>query len=711
VRQMPGRWKDGTLKQPPNIEGYEILGLLGRGGMSSVWKARQISLDRLVAIKVLDTTFSSDPGDVQRFVEEARAAARLRHPGIVQSFDAGLCDGTRYFVMELVDGYTVGEWLRRKKSGLGEKQALLIAGHVVAALDYACHTFGIIHCDIKPDNIMIDADGSVKVTDFGLARFSASGAQDENDDILGTPAYMSPEQARGDVPLDCRADIYSLGATLYQIATGQMLFQGRSDDETMVLQTTGTVPDAMTLDPSLSLGFCQMLERMLAKDPAHRHKNWTAVASDIAAVSARRPLPSGRLRKGLSTMERSPERARRMSSVTPGRALAQSIGGTRPSSNPARTLLFVLLGIGLAASLVFMARNASTSSTPGRQPTTTRPPASRPSTPQPSPSPQPAPRAAGEPAVKLLPNDAASQRYSEAIAWIRANPYAYAEGIARLNQVADAFASRTDIAAAARRKATELAKEHDYQLDLAKKLLSSRAYDQANWGLYSRAFAILADYKGPCADELASWREDLLARLRSAQQSDTSASGFPAIRVPATGSQSTSAEGTALLRDLARRIVSDGVPAATSWLDSRLAATPALRRHPGVDTAASMLMEVADAATLFPKRYAKRAGETVYLQLFSGTVKGELLETGERSVVLRVIPTGKKAPYTRTIDFNELHPAERVRVLGGNATPAGRLMFGLQAHHAGQAAQARDSFSGLPGDFGAAMLSILKTRP
>ena len=341
----------------PQIDGFEILGVLGKGGMATVWKARQLSLDRLVAVKVLDQSLATDADDVRRFTDEARSAARLRHPGIVQVFESGTSHGFHYFAMELVTGYTVGEWLRRKRHGLGEQQAITIAEYVVGALDYAYTKFGMIHCDIKPDNIMINGDGTVKLTDLGLARMKIGGRRINEVDILGTPAYMSPEQARGDQDLDCRADIYSLGATLYHIATGRMLFQGKTDEETMALQQSGTVPDAMTLDPSISPQFCLLLEKMMAKDRRNRHASWASVAKDVAAVAARRNLHGLPLAQGLSTMERCPERA----AITPKRNILVPGSFSEKRGFPFGTIFLLLLLCGL----VFLAIRAYRQFHPG----------------------------------------------------------------------------------------------------------------------------------------------------------------------------------------------------------------------------------------------------------------------------------------------------------------------------------------------------------
>lgn len=268
--------------------------------MGAVWKARQISLDRIVAIKFLSPQLSRNPEDVQAIMKEARIAAKLKHPGIVQVYDAGADGDQCYFVMEYVDGYNVGEWLRRKRL-IGPREALLVAEHVAVALDYAWQTSNIIHCDIKPENIMVDSDGIIKVADLGLSRVVGS-AGESSAEVMGTPSFMSPEQVTGDVPLDCRTDIYSLGATLYNMLTGHRLFHGIADGEVMEQQITGTVEDPRQIVPNLSHGVCRFLEIMLAKDRDLRPSNWITVLNDIRRLQKGLPPAGKAIPSGASTL-------------------------------------------------------------------------------------------------------------------------------------------------------------------------------------------------------------------------------------------------------------------------------------------------------------------------------------------------------------------------------------------------------------------------
>ena len=290
------------------LDGFDIQEQLGTGGMATVYRARQISLDREVAIKVFAPRFEPTPEDREQFQNEARVAARLKHPGLVQVYDAIFTHEMYCFVMELINGYTVGAWSERK-GHLAENQVLDIADCVAAALDYAWVQHGIIHCDIKPDNLMVDSDGTVKILDLGLCKTAQAlihQRPEEESQIYGTPQYLSPEQAIGQSDLDCRTDIYSLGATMYHLATGQLLFPGHDDTEVMDLQVRSRAPNPGTVNPSLSPAFCSLVEKMLCKDRDRRQKDWHEVRTDIGAVRMGLPLPSGNPVPGASTVESAP---------------------------------------------------------------------------------------------------------------------------------------------------------------------------------------------------------------------------------------------------------------------------------------------------------------------------------------------------------------------------------------------------------------------
>ena len=266
------------------IPGYSIIGKLGAGAMATVFKAKQLSLDRTVAIKVLPRRFSNNADFIRRFYAEGRAAATLNHPNIVQAFDVGQAGEFHYFVMEYVEGSTVYDLVAEKKR-LEEARAIEITLEVAEALAHA-HERGLIHRDVKPKNIMLTKGGIAKLADMGLARgvADADAAEAEAGKAFGTPYYISPEQIRGEKEIGPAADIYSLGATIYHMLTGDVPFNGKSPAEVMKrhLKTELTPPDHV--NPKLTAGISQIIEMMMAKHPRDRYQNCADLVTDLKAV-------------------------------------------------------------------------------------------------------------------------------------------------------------------------------------------------------------------------------------------------------------------------------------------------------------------------------------------------------------------------------------------------------------------------------------------
>ena len=195
---------------PKSLPGIKLVSKIGEGGMSTVWKAMDLVNKRWVAVKILNSEFSENRDDVSAFRSEERLMAAITPLGIVKAYQINHVNGLWYLVMELVDGYTFSDFIKRKLY-VPEGDCLLICESVAAALHYAWNDHGVVHCDIKPENLMINTQGIVKLTDLGISyRFNVSSSKQKtiSDHVLGTPAYISPEQVYGDVELDCRADIY-----------------------------------------------------------------------------------------------------------------------------------------------------------------------------------------------------------------------------------------------------------------------------------------------------------------------------------------------------------------------------------------------------------------------------------------------------------------------------------------------------------------------
>lgn len=266
-----------------SLAGYELLAKLGQGGMGVVYKARQVSVDRIVAIKILRPHLGRDEAYLERFIREAHAAAKLNHPNVVRAIDAGSADGYHYFVMEFADGQTAAE--RLKSGPMGEAEALKITREMAKALAHA-HSHGVVHRDVKPGNIMLLPGGTAKLADLGLAKtIRADNSVTADGKTLGTPNYMSPEQARGQADLDGRSDIYSLGSTLFHFVTGAAPFLGSTAATVISKLLTEPTPDPQVLLPTISPAVRALIHKMMAKDPAQRQQTADELLADIDAAS------------------------------------------------------------------------------------------------------------------------------------------------------------------------------------------------------------------------------------------------------------------------------------------------------------------------------------------------------------------------------------------------------------------------------------------
>ncbi len=271
------------------IPGYKMKKRIGSGAMATVFLARQLSLDRLVAIKVLPKRLSVNANFIERFYKEGRAAAQLNHPNIVSAYDVGKAGEHHYFVMEYVDGETVYDRIVKMRR-LPERDAIEIVMQVAKALQHA-HQRGFIHRDIKPKNIMISRGGAVKLADLGLARALADkeAAVAEAGRAYGTPYYISPEQIRGEVHIGPAADIYGLGATFYHMTTGQVPFEGKNPSAVMHKHLKAELIPPDHLNPELSAGCAQVIEMMMAKSVKDRYERVADLIDDLRLIRGGQP--------------------------------------------------------------------------------------------------------------------------------------------------------------------------------------------------------------------------------------------------------------------------------------------------------------------------------------------------------------------------------------------------------------------------------------
>lgn len=280
------RW----LRAPKIIGGFEILEKVGQGGMGSVFRAKQISMDRIVALKILPPSLAQDPSFKKRFLHEAQLSAKFNHLNIISGIDCGEDKGLTYFAMEFVDGRTLKQLLK-EQGKLEPDVAAELVQQVAVALVYA-EGHKLVHRDIKPDNIMLTSANVAKLCDLGLAKLTTANGdsfQTQAGMAVGTPHYISPEQARGDANVDSRSDIYSLGATFYHLLTGKTPFNAPTSASVMALHLTESAPNPCDIDHSIPIGYGQVLAKMMAKEPDDRYLLAQDLVDDLEQARNRKP--------------------------------------------------------------------------------------------------------------------------------------------------------------------------------------------------------------------------------------------------------------------------------------------------------------------------------------------------------------------------------------------------------------------------------------
>ncbi len=358
-RQADRVIQDIVDRTPLTIPGYELKEELGKGSMGMVYKARQTSVDRIVAVKVLLEKLAGNKEFTDRFEREAKIAAKLSHSNIVGVIDAGVAAQRHYFVMEYVEGRTVKDEQDQGKI-FDEADALPIIRDVARALQHA-HQKGMIHRDVKPENIILTADGQVKLADLGLARPTDDHqwANSEAGMAIGTPYYISPEQVRGQTDIDARADLYSLGATLYHMVTGRVPYSGTTPTEVMKKHVNPNIelvpPDH--INDQISSGLGVVVETLMERDRIKRYQNADDLLIDLDhLLQGKSPIIAARDTHSLASLaegETSEDHTAPRSPEYYEQQISKLTAQTEGRQNTL-VILAVLLGISVVANLLLL---------------------------------------------------------------------------------------------------------------------------------------------------------------------------------------------------------------------------------------------------------------------------------------------------------------------------------------------------------------------
>ncbi len=629
------------------VGGFRIEKLLGRGGMGEVYLARQLSLDRQVALKILPSAMGMQKPMVERFLHEVKLLARLEHANIVTAHEAGEDSGILYLAMAYVKGESLSERLLREGK-LAEKDALLIVRKLSLALNYAWSGHHILHRDIKPDNILLDVDGEPKLVDLGLSKSLDDGsALSLAGTIMGTPNYMSPEQANGNADTDFRTDMYSLGATLYHMLTGNPPFAGSTVMDTIRKQISEPLPDPRLSNPAVSEASVALLEIMLAKQPEDRYESWEGLVEDLDWVLAGNQ-PSRAAPAESTLLRMRPEG---------GPTAHKKTAAKRRSSAPliAGIAAVMLIAAGVVISVLLLSR--------------------------PKPAKLPPVIAAVPPQTALDARLAKlHQAFSNSLHYVVANPEDYAGARQRFMALQE-DAAGTAVAEMAAAELDRLAKNERNAIDQALAELQIEVDRHVADGDYEAALNLLRDDTGLFADELATARMEL-ARMVTEKATAAAEALATAPAAIDTELAITKARAEAQWAE-ARLAVAQEV--LFQKFDSALAAIGQAATRNGLASRTADLgkleMEV-KAVSRLPEvvlaGFEADIGKRVQIALINGTITLEIRKVLPDQLEVRRSEHG--ASVIQALTYQHLSPPEKYRRLGQEARPDLEIMRGLLAY-------------------------------
>ena len=631
------------------VGGFYIEELLGKGGMGEVYRARQLSMDREVAVKILPARLTADKELVQEFLHEVRMAARLQHPNIVTAYEAGEDEGAYFMAMEYVKGETLAARLA-SEGPLPEKTALTIVQKLAVALAYAWDEHQMLHRDVKPENVMVNSRGDPRLTDMGVSKsISESTVVTEPGTIMGTPNYMSPEQADGVADLDCRTDMYALGATLHHMLTGNIPFAAPTFTETLRQQATQTLPDPRTIAPTVSEACSHLLATMLARKPDDRHASWNDLLHDIKRVLAQKQPEYAAPPPGSTVLAYVPADGPKVTHIRISHDEAHKLHA-RAAARPRREqtmlpvlLIIILVAAALGGGLYWFTKH--------RQ------------------------RVAMEAHAREL-----SALCDKAVTFAQTHPDDYTEAIGQLNRVAR-IAAGTVWATKARQEIVRVKTDREMGIRDAVKALEEETGAAVKQGEYADALARLTAYDGPFARETAARRKALAEDVQKAKaeaEAETARRAAEAAR----NRPPPPYDFAPLLTTVADALVGGNAAAANAAIE---AARAAITRQQDREELAKVVAVAGIPARIddfLLETFRKDVGNDITVEFIGGR---------ENLRVLKVTPTGidaeaaivtgghTRAAKSRPFAIGELGVGERFRRLTDVPMPTRDMLRGFLA--------------------------------
>lgn len=585
------------------IGGFEIKGLIGKGGMGEVYLARQVSMDRDIALKILPAHLTRDKSLVERFLKEVRNSAQLDHPNIVTAYAAGEDDGIYYMAMTYIRGENLDAILQR--GPMDEHETLELCRKIAGALRTAWNEHGMIHRDIKPENIIVDQKGVPKILDMGLSKSMHDSAQTATnpDTIMGSPNYMSPEQIESSDNVDFRADMYSMGTSMYHMLTGTIPFYGGSYINTLKRQSNEQLPDPRTINPHISDACVSFMERLLAKHPKHRFASWEELIEALDLVSKGHAVDQERLQTGRSVLERD-GRAPMVNEDTENLFDDKKITSTAKKKSPLPTIIGVLIAViafvGVVAYL--LAPGDSKNNDLTDLPSNFDPTASTTSTDDENPA-QPAP-----PNPKKKKNEKIAEAFAQAILFTQANPAEYDEAIAKFTDIG-MRASGTDYAIRATEQIDRISRKKDEAIQNTIAKIRSEVITLKDDNKLDEAATLVREYTGPLASETQSARKQIYdrilqeqAQLKSAREREIQLARVAAAQVG---------------NKIVDHLLDNDVGAASALLEQAYADMATVTEPEVLQTVKQLIEEISNIPETVMDQYRKLIGREVEVYLKS----------------------------------------------------------------------------------------------